>query len=111
MIRNFRHKGLERFFRDGNKRGVDARFAPKLRLLLGVLNGAKRPEKMGLPGARLHSLKGERKGQWAVSVSGNWRLVFEFDGENAIDVDLVDYHRRQAGAERWRCTTRLIPAK
>ncbi len=47
---------------------------------------------MDLPGARLHPLKGKRKGQWAVSVSGNWRLVFEFDGENATSLDLVDYH-------------------
>jgi toxin HigB-1 len=85
-------QGLGRFFTDGNARGIDARFAPKLRLLLGALNGAKRPEEMNLPGAHLHSLKGKRKGQWAVSVSGNWRLVFEFEGENATNLDLVDYH-------------------
>ncbi len=47
---------------------------------------------MDLPGFRLHPLKGERKGQWAVSLSGNWRVVFRFEGEDAIDVDLVDYH-------------------
>jgi proteic killer suppression protein len=47
---------------------------------------------MALPGFRLHLLKGERRGQWAVSVSGNWRVVFHFEGEDAVDVDLVDYH-------------------
>jgi len=47
---------------------------------------------MALPGFRLHPLKGERKGQWAVSLSGNWRIVFGFEGEDAVDVDLVDYH-------------------
>jgi toxin HigB-1 len=47
---------------------------------------------MSLPGFCLHSLKGERRGQWAVSVSGNWRIVFRFEGEDAVDVDLVDYH-------------------
>lgn len=92
MILRFDHKGLERFFREGNTRGINAQFAPKLRLLLGALNQARRPEEMDLPGARLHPLKGKRKGQWAVSVSGNWRLVFEFDGENATGLDLVDYH-------------------
>jgi proteic killer suppression protein len=92
MIRQFAHKGLERFFRTGDTRGVNARSAPKLRLLLGALNRAEHPEDMNLPGARLHRLSGKRKGQWAVSVSGNWRLVFEFDGENATCLDLVDYH-------------------
>ena len=47
---------------------------------------------MNLSGYRLHQLKGKRKGQWAVSVSGNWRLVFVFEGVNVTDVDLVDYH-------------------
>ncbi|HEY5048840.1 MAG TPA: type II toxin-antitoxin system RelE/ParE family toxin [Rhizomicrobium sp.] len=92
MIARFHHKGLERFFRDGDTRGINPQFAPKLRLLLGALNDARRPEEMNLPGARLHPLKGKRKGQWAVCVSGHWRLVFEFDGESATNLDLVDYH-------------------
>ena len=46
---------------------------------------------MNLPGYRLHQLKGQRTGQWAVSLSGNWRLVFEFEGDDATNVDLVDY--------------------
>ena len=93
MIVSIRHKGLERFYRSGDTRGIDARHAEKLRVLLTVLDAAARPDEVGrFPGARLHPMKGERKGQWAVSVSGNWRLVFRFRGEDVIDVDLVDYH-------------------
>ncbi|HEX4160499.1 MAG TPA: type II toxin-antitoxin system RelE/ParE family toxin [Rhizomicrobium sp.] len=93
MIRRFRHKGLERFHRDGDARGIDTKHAARLRVLLTALAAATCPEQMGrLPGARLHPLKGERKGRWALSVSGNWRLVFEFEGEDATNVDLIDYH-------------------
>ena len=61
--------------------------------LLTALNTATRQENIALlPGFHLHPLKGERDGQWAVSVSGNWRLVFEFDGEDVTNIDLVDYH-------------------
>jgi proteic killer suppression protein len=92
MIGRFRHKGVERFFRSGDTRGINALHAARLRRLLTTLNTSSGPAGMNLPGYRLHRLKGERKEQWAVSVSGNWRLVFEFEGENATDVDLVDYH-------------------
>ena len=92
MIGRFRHKGLERFFRSGDTRGINAPHAARLRRLLTSLNVSTGPAGMNLPGYRLHRLTGERKEQWAVSVSGNWRLVFEFDGQNATDVDLVDYH-------------------
>ena len=92
MIRRFRHKGLERFFRDGNTSGINSQQAAKLRRLLTQLNVSTGPAGMNVPGFRLHQLKGDRRGEWAVSVSGNWRLVFVFDGEDASDVDLVDYH-------------------
>ena len=92
MIGGFRHKGLERFFRSGDTRGINAQHAARLRRLLTTLNTSTGPAGMNLPGYRLHRLKGERKEQWAVLVSGNWRLVFEFEGENATDVDLIDYH-------------------
>jgi proteic killer suppression protein len=92
MIKRFRHKGLARFFETGDTRGINAQHAAWLRLLLTSLNAAETPADMNLPGYRLHQLKGERKGQWAVSVSGNWRLMFVFDGSNASDVELVDYH-------------------
>ncbi len=92
MILRFRHKGLERLFASGDTRGVSAQQAKRLRRLLTSLATATSPLNMSIAGYRLHQLSGERKGEWAVSVSGNWRLVFRFEGENATDVDLVDYH-------------------
>ncbi|MFI5020561.1 MAG: type II toxin-antitoxin system RelE/ParE family toxin [Alphaproteobacteria bacterium] len=92
MILRFRHKGLERLFASGDTRGVGAQQTKRLRRLLVSLSTATSPLNMSIAGYRLHQLAGERKGQWAVSVSGNWRLVFRFEGENATDVDLVDYH-------------------
>ena len=92
MILRFRHKGLERLFATGDSRGINTQHAAWIHVLLTTLNASTNPAGMNMPGARLHPLKGKRKGQWAVSVSGNWRLVFEFDGENATNVDLVDYH-------------------
>ena len=92
MIIRFRHKGLERLFASGDTRGVSAQQAKRLRRLLASLSTATSPLNMNIAGYQLHPLVGERKGEWAVSVSGNWRLVFRFEGENAADVDLVDYH-------------------
>lgn len=92
MIRSFRHKGLERFFLEGSKSGIQAAHASRLRLQLGRLDTASGPADMNLPGWRLHPLKGSLKGLWAVRVSGNWRLVFAFEGEDAILADYVDYH-------------------
>jgi proteic killer suppression protein len=92
MIIRFRHKGLERLFALGDTRGVSAHQAKRLRRLLASLATATSPLNMNIAGYQLHPLVGERKGEWAVSVSGNWRLVFRFEGENATDVDLVDYH-------------------
>ena len=92
MIIRFPHKGLERLFASGDTRGVSAQQAKRLRRLLASLSTATSPLNMNIAGYQLHPLVGERKGEWAVSVSGNWRLVFRFEGENATDVDLVDYH-------------------
>lgn len=92
MIRAFRHRGLERFFTKGDHRGIPAQFASRLERMLDRLDAATKPEDMSLPGYKFHPLKGERKGTYAVSVSGNWRLTFEFDGEDATVVDLEDYH-------------------
>jgi toxin HigB-1 len=92
MILRFRHKGLERLFTSGDARAVNAQHAKRLRRLLASLAAATNPLNMNIAGYQLHPLAGERKDEWAVSVSGNWRLVFRFDGENATDVDLVDYH-------------------
>ena len=92
MIASFGHKGLQRLFDRGDLRGINAQIAPKLRRQLALLDVSNAPGDMDLPGFRLHQLSGDRKGQWAVWVTGNWRLVFAFDGMEAIDVDLVDYN-------------------
>ncbi len=89
-IKRFRHKGLEALFRTGSVKGVDAQLAAKLRRMLMRLNDGPLPDAMALPGYRLHPLKGDRRGSWAVWVSGNYRLVF--DGEDAANVDFEDYH-------------------
>lgn len=92
VITSFRHRGLERFFLQGTVRGIQAEHAKRLRLILGRLHAATIPKDMDLPGLYLHELKGRRKGSWSVRVSGNWRVTFKFDGQDAIDVDYEDYH-------------------
>ncbi len=91
-ILHFRHKGLERYFLTGSTAGIQPKHAGKLRLILGRLNVAAEPRDMGLPGLGLHPLKGDRKGTWAVGVSGNWRVTFRFSGPDVEDVDYEDYH-------------------
>jgi len=91
-IVSFRHKGLERFFLSGTTAGIQAKHAGRLRLILGRLNVAVEPRDMALPGLNLHPLKGARKGTWAVSVSGNWRVTFRFSGPDVEVVDYEDYH-------------------
>ena len=92
MIRRFRHKGLQALFETGSTRGINAEHAAKLRRMLLLLDGGPLPGAMDLPAYRLHQLKGDLKGSWSVRVSGNWRLIFDVEGEDATDVDLVDYH-------------------
>ncbi len=91
-IRSFRHKGLELFFTEGKTSKVQAQHAARLRLILGRLNVATEPRDMNLPGLRLHPLKGDRQGTWAVSVSGNWRVTFAFVEKDVDQVDYEDYH-------------------
>jgi toxin HigB-1 len=91
-IKSFRHKGLERFFATGNKRGIQQKHADRLRLILGRLQAAAEPHDLRLPGLDLHELQGARKGTWAVTVSGNWRITFSFANKNAERVDYEDYH-------------------
>ena len=92
MIRSFRHKGLETFFRTGSKKGIQPDHAPRLARLLAALDAADCPEDMDFPGWRLHALRGDWTGYWSVTVSGNWRLVFSFEGSDAVAVDYLDYH-------------------
>ena len=91
-ILGFRHKGLGRFFATGSLAGIQSKHAARLRLILGRLSVAVEPRDMGLPGLELHPLKGTRQGSWAVSVSGNWRITFRFEGSDATDVEYEDYH-------------------
>lgn len=92
MIISFRHKGLERFFNRGDISGIQAKHAPKLRLLLTALDAASSPLEMNVESWKFHKLSGKLKEHYAVSVSGNWRLTFKFNGKNAEVVDYQDYH-------------------
>ena len=92
VIKNFVHKGIERFFLSGSKAGIQPQHAKRLRLQLERLHRAATPQDMNLPNWRLHALKGNLSGHWAVWVDGNWRVTFSFDGEDAILVDYQDYH-------------------
>ena len=91
MIKSFQHKGLQRFFETGSKAGIQATHAAKLSLQLAALEQAVRPEELSAPSWQLHPLKGELKGHWALTVNGNWRLVFAFDGQDAVLVNYQDY--------------------
>ena len=92
MIKCFEHKGLQAFFETGSKAGIQPHHAPKLARQLARLHAAKASEDMNLPGWRLHSLHGELAGHFSVTVNGNWRLTFRFDGGDAVLVDYQDYH-------------------
>lgn len=92
MIKSFRHKGLRRLFETGVASGVQASHAGRLRLQLAALDTARTVEDMDIPGFRLHALKGAMRGRWSITVSGNWRVTFEFRDGNAYVLDYEDYH-------------------
>ena len=92
MIKSFRHRGLKRYFTKGIKTGIQASHEKRIRLILARLHASTCARDMNLPGLELHALKGTRKGTWAVSVSGNCRITFAFDGEDVIHIDYEDYH-------------------
>jgi toxin HigB-1 len=92
MIKSFRHKGLRRFFEKGRVAGIQQGHSKKLRMILVALDTATTLEDMRIPGFGLHPMKGDRKGEWAVSVSGNWRITFEFRDGNAYLLNYEDYH-------------------
>ena len=92
MIKTFRHKGLERFFRDGSKAGIQPAHAKRLRLQLGRLDSANSADDMDLPGWKWHRLTGDLQGYWSVWVDKNWRLTFTFEGIDAVLVNYQDYH-------------------
>jgi proteic killer suppression protein len=92
MLKSYRHKGVKQFAETGSKAGIQPEHADRLRRLLSALDAASSAANMNAPGYGLHPLKGDMAGHWAVRVSGNWRLTFAFDGEDAILVDYKDYH-------------------
>ena len=92
MIKSFRHKGLGTFFYTGSKKGIRPEHANRLERILDRLNAAGNIRDMNYPGSYLHQLSGDKKGQYAVKVSGNWRVFFEFVEEEAYVVDYDNYH-------------------
>ena len=92
MILKIRHRGLKKLFESGDPSALNAKWVSKLERILSLLEVAKSAEGMNIPGFYLHPLKGRFAGYWSVRVSGNWRLIFRFEGTNATDLDLVDYH-------------------
>ena len=92
-IRSIRHRGLKGLYGSGEGRGLPAAIVRKISDILLVIDEAAPPQDVGLfPGWRLHPLKGDRKGFWSVTVTGNWRVIFRFENGDAFDVDLTDYH-------------------
>lgn len=92
VIRSFRHRGLKRLYRTGDGRGIRPDLLGTVQNILSVLDVAASPEALSLPRYRLHALKGDRRGAWAVTVKANWRIVFRFLDGDVYDVELIDYH-------------------
>jgi toxin HigB-1 len=92
MILNFRHRGLKRFYEKGERSRINSQAADTVEEILTLLDIAEQPGDMDLPGYRLHPLKGDLKGVWAVDVTRNWRITFRFEGKDVCDVNFEDYH-------------------
>ena len=92
MIKSFKHKGLEKFYKSGSTKGIQANHAKKLRMQLAALDTAQTIEDMDVPGYRLHPLTGSWKGIWSITVNANWRLTFEFTEGNVYILNYEDYH-------------------
>ena len=92
MITSIRHKGLTQFYESGGRKGIQTGHENRLRLMLAALDTSTTINDMDIPGYRLHPLKGKMKGRWSISVSGNWRLTFEFAEGNVHLLDYEDYH-------------------
>ncbi|MCK5672587.1 MAG: type II toxin-antitoxin system RelE/ParE family toxin [Spirochaetales bacterium] len=92
MIKTFKHKGLEEFFYTGSKKGIRPEHATRLERILDRLNAASEIKDMNYPGSFFHPLKGNKNEQYAVTVSGNWRVFFKFTNGDAFIVNYDDYH-------------------
>ena len=92
MIRSFKHRGLKRLYERGDRSGVRPDLLDTVEDILARLDEADAPQALNLPGYRLHPLKGDWSGFWSVTVRANWRIIFRFQGADAFDVELIDYH-------------------
>jgi toxin HigB-1 len=92
MIESFNHKGLKRFYEDGDRKLLRPDLVDRIATLLGYLEAARVIEDLDIPSLRLHPLKGELKGFWAITVRANWRIIFQFADEKASAIELIDYH-------------------
>lgn len=92
MIKSFKHRGLKRIYERGDRGGIRHDLVTTVEEIMTVLDAASTPQALNLPGYRLHQLKGDRKGFWAVTVRANWRIVFRFEDGHAHEVELIDYH-------------------
>jgi len=92
MILSFKHKGLKKYYETGSTAGIQPNHEKRIRLILAALDTAQMIDDMDLPGFDLHPLRGDRRGIWSISVSGNWRVTFKFEEGNAQIVNYEDYH-------------------
>ena len=95
MIKKFRHKGLKRFFsnpRYTDKRGISPQIAQRLIAILDALDIIEEAEEMNIAGLYFHKLKGDRKDEYSIRVTGNWRVTWHMDGKDVTDINLEDYH-------------------
>jgi proteic killer suppression protein len=92
MIESFKHRGLKRLYERGERSGIRPDLVETVERILTVLDAAITPQALDLPRYRLHQLKGDRKGYWAVTVRANWRIIFRFEDGHALEVELIDYH-------------------
>lgn len=92
MIKSFKHKGLEKFYKTGNTKGIQAIHAKKLKQLLSMLDAMTTTDDLKLPSLRFHQLQGDKQNLYSITVQANWRLTFEFENENVYILDYTDYH-------------------
>lgn len=92
MIKSWKHKGLKQFYLTGDKSGIFVDHVKRLQVILQLLDAANSPEKLHLPGFGFHKLKGKLKDFYSVTVRANWRIIFQFEDEDAVLVDYLDYH-------------------
>lgn len=92
MIESFQSKALKRFWLNGDIAAIKPEWRKKVGIVLNAMDGSVRPEDLDLPGFGFHPLTGNMSGRYAITVSRNWRITFGWSGEDAVDIDMEDYH-------------------